>query len=595
MSGSAVAAVGSPLARGAARPTRPRAEAFVPGQLPTDDPTAARVRPPFHADESAAFPSRVDVVFYAKPRPIRVQVDVRTGGTPLARKWEDHLKKLFAAFDRDGSGTLNRYELEYIFPRDGMRIMFQGGMYYSRVAAAPPAMETIDRDADDRVSFPEFAHYSQELVADLIRARPLPAQTGGDDATTRELFTRLDQDKDGKLSEPELRSAEKILLALDGDEDECVSSQELLTNPSGTLSTRQAAVAAGRATATPARDVRTAPSRELAVFHAGVPKAVVQQVIKLYDQDDDSGLTREEVGFPSALFDRLDQDDGGTLSAAELDGWRTGVPDAVVALELGETPERCKVSASPPVGRAWPDGMTVRQTVPGRLVLRVGSQTVEFAATAPPPGFRRQQSRQGAGAAFPQGQTAVRDPDLIGPQNQFLRVIFDAADFDGNGVLTREEFDRYFALQRTTTEIALTLSYAVRTPNLFQMLDDNVDGKLGVRELRTAWDRMVVLEPPGSGAVTKAILQPNGSLRLASAAYTFVDPTATPDPRSNPVPQKGPLWFRKMDRNADGDVSRSEFLGDAADFTMLDTNGDALIAVEEAEAYEKKARPAKQK
>jgi hypothetical protein len=106
---------------------------------------------------------------------------------------------------------------------------------------------------------------------------------------------------------------------------------------------------------------------------------------------------------------------------------------------------------------------------------------------------------------------------------------------------------------------------------------------------------MVVLEPPGAAAVTKAILQPNGSLRLASAAYTFADPTATPDPRSGPVPQKGPLWFRKMDRNADGDVSRSEFLGGAADFAMLDANGDALIALEEAEAYEKTARPAKPK
>ena len=240
----------------------------------------------------------MDVVFYAKPRPIRVRVAVRTGGTPLARRWEDHLKKLFAAFDRDGNGTLNRYELEYVFPPDGMRMMFKGGMYYSRVAALPPAMEAIDRDGDDRASFPEFVHHSRELVADLIRARPLPAQTGGDDSTTRELFARLDQDKDGKLSEPELRSAEKILLALDGDEDECVSSQELLTNPSGTLTTRRAAVAEVARPATPAKDVPTAPPQELAVFHAGVPKAVVQQLVKRYDQDGDDELTREEVGFP---------------------------------------------------------------------------------------------------------------------------------------------------------------------------------------------------------------------------------------------------------------------------------------------------------
>ncbi|HET6574683.1 MAG TPA: EF-hand domain-containing protein [Fimbriiglobus sp.] len=588
MSGSAVAVAGSPLGRGSARPSRPRAEAFAPGQLPADRPPAARVQPPFRPDAAADFPGRLDVVFYAKPRPLRVQVAVRTGGTPLAKRWEDHLKKLFAAFDRDGDGFLNRYELEYVFPPDGMRLMFQGGLYYSRAAGPPPLLNVIDRDGDGRVSFSEFAYHNRELLPDLIRSRPLPDQAG-DNTLTRELFNRLDRDKDGKLSEPELRAAETTLLTLDGDEDECVSSQELLANSSQSTPTVRAAKVI-RPTS-PAGSPAAIDAQTLGVFHGGVPEAVVKQIIKRYDRDGDAALTRAEVGFPAALFDRLDRDGDGTLSAAELDGWRTGPPDAVVALELGDKPEACKVSARPPEGREWPAGMTVRQTVPGRLVLRVMAQTVEFTATAPPPDFRRRTTQEGVAANFPQGKLSATDADLVGPQFQFLRVVFDAADFDGNGVLTRAEFDRYFALQRGTTEIALTLSYAVRTPNLFQMLDDNKDGRLGVRELRTAWDRMVVLEPPGSTAVTKAILQPSGSLRLSSAAYAFSDPTASRD--TTAARRKGPLWFRKMDRNADGDVSRGEFLGDAVAFARLDADGDGLIALEEAEAYEQKVRPAK--
>jgi hypothetical protein len=46
---------------------------------------------------------------------------------------------------------------------------------------------------------------------------------------------------------------------------------------------------------------------------------------------------------------------------------------------------------------------------------------------------------------------------------------------------------------------------------------------------------------------------------------------------------RGPLWFRKMDRNGDGDVSRREFLGSQADFERIDTDGDGLIDVQEAE------------
>ena len=63
--------------------------------------------------------------------------------------------------------------------------------------AGPPLMEVIDRDGDGRVSFAEFAYHNRELIADLIRPRPLPAVTGGDDTLTRELFTRIDRDKDG--------------------------------------------------------------------------------------------------------------------------------------------------------------------------------------------------------------------------------------------------------------------------------------------------------------------------------------------------------------------------------------------------------------
>jgi hypothetical protein len=45
-----------------------------------------------------------------------------------------------------------------------------------------------------------------------------------------------------------------------------------------------------------------------------------------------------------------------------------------------------------------------------------------------------------------------------------------------------------------------------------------------------------------------------------------------------------------MDRNADGDVSRREFLGTDEQFRAIDTDGDGLISVEEAERYEAQLR-----
>ena len=53
----------------------------------------------------------------------------------------------------------------------------------------------------------------------------------------------------------------------------------------------------------------------------------------------------------------------------------------------------------------------------------------------------------------------------------------------------------------------------------------------------------------------------------------------------------GPLWFRKMDRNGDGDVSPREFLGTLEDFRKIDTDGDGLIDAQEAAAAAKWFKP----
>ena len=134
------------------------------------------------------------------------------------------------------------------------------------------------------------------------------------------------------------------------------------------------------------------------------------------------------------------------------------------------------------------------------------------------------------------------------------------------------------------------------TPTLFQLLDENRDGRLGVRELRTSWDRLIALEPGDADVVTKAAIQPSVSLRLTRGMDRYNINQVAFDVRlqnpnqAAPAPQKGPAWFRKMDRNADGDVSRTEYLGTRAEFDSIDADRDDLISLDEAEAFDRKMR-----
>jgi hypothetical protein len=50
-----------------------------------------------------------------------------------------------------------------------------------------------------------------------------------------------------------------------------------------------------------------------------------------------------------------------------------------------------------------------------------------------------------------------------------------------------------------------------------------------------------------------------------------------------------------MDRNGDGDVSRTEFPGRPEDFDKIDLDHDGLISLEEAEAAEKQYRVSEKK
>src|SRR5262249_27258047 len=111
---------------------------------------------------------------------------------------------------------------------------------------------------------------------------------------------------------------------------------------------------------------------------------------------------------------------------------------------------------------------------------------------------------------------------------------------------------------------------------LIDRLDRDGDGKLAQQEVPRTY-RASLRQGPASS--------PELGIRAV-----VVDRSSGMGGPAGPKRAAGPLWFRKMDRNRDGDVSRKEFLGTDEEFKKIDTDGDGLISAAEAEAYDRKLR-----
>ena len=147
-------------------------------------------------------------------------------------------------------------------------------------------------------------------------------------------------------------------------------------------------------------------------------------------------------------------------------------------------------------------------------------------------------------------------------------------DRDDDGRISTTETAKGLALQRTIAEAHWLITVLDFERGLFEYFDVNHDGGLSRNELRDV-----------SARLSREGRLSDGRLNLAQLPVQILCIVANGHPREPLLQQARSNWFQAMDRNGDGTVSRSEFLGTAQTFAALDSDHDGALSAAECDPY----------
>src|SRR5262249_21863549 len=120
----------------------------------------------------------------------------------------------------------------------------------------------------------------------------------------------------------------------------------------------------------------------------------------------------------------------------------------------------------------------------------------------------------------------------------------------------------------------------------YEALDANNDGRISMREMKGAGKALQKMARKNPQKLTPGDPIRNFRLEFLRGSLVMFGPSdqmiAQGSPAFDQRPSSGPIWFQRMDRNNDGDLTWNEFLGPREVFHRIDTDGDGLIDIREA-------------
>ncbi|MBI3839420.1 MAG: hypothetical protein HY288_15990 [Planctomycetia bacterium] len=509
-----------------------------------------------------------DIVFLGPMRPLLVRLRITVDGKPFREVWRQRFDELFAQEDRDRQGRISLTQAERIVAD------MHGDMRHD-LPKSGTKDSALTAGADGKVDRQALLAYAEKTVPPFsVRRRALITQ-----GSSLALFPLLDTDHDQQLSANELNDAERQLRQRDFDDDLVITPRELILDPN--------AIAAAADPNGAERAVSQDDIPVLLVTSFTTPADIADGLLKRYDHNHDGRLTSSapgiEISLPLAVMGQLDGNGDGTLEREELLKFADRRADLELPFALGQA----RAAASRNRQRLSSTAeFRVRKTLLDGYEVKGGEVEINFERDNHDP-------RQTDAGNF---RTADRDNngyiDLNeAQQNNITAAAFAAMDVDGDGKVVKGEFTPYVDRQNAAAAVRLLLEVRDFGQDLFTMLDSDSDGVLSARELRSAKDILAVYDKNADGTLNGDEIPQRIHFKLVrGVGRVETDASVMPNRAVRSTAKanaSGPLWFRKMDRNNDGDLSPQEFVGPLEAFQKLDANRDGLIDKDEAEAASK--------
>ena len=519
------------------------------------------------ATEDPGVSDRATLIVLAPVGPVFVDLHLTVSQIPY-REWVARF--LAIDMDVDNSGRLNESEMNLL--TDSVRSL-------AGVSNAKEILKEMQTDATD-VDVEDFIFWLGNRIPrafDLI-AQPQPA----DDAVR--LASLLDTDYDGAISHEELMASARTLRFRDLDNDETFSVSELL--PYRDPRSQNAAVAPDAVS--------------LPFFHVvdrDSARRAAERIVQRYGNEGriSAELLRQRGGvttIPGATDTPLSIDD--LQSVIETPHFHM---IAKVNLSVKANTSNIKVAVDRDASAFC---KSAAKQAFGEYSLVIDGQPLKMMALGGSANDRR--SSQGY-----LGQTFVMsdsDRNQYLDENEFsgmlealnragVRTDFATIDFNGDAMVTREEVFSFARRDQMAAASRVEVSVRQDGKTVFGILDRNSDRRLSARELREGSTVLITYDVNQDKKFADSELGTEFVLAFSLGRPEFRRTSGQTDmmpmqmrtgdailPGAESL--RGPEWFRRMDRNQDGDVSPREFLGTARQFVQIDSDLDQLISADEA-------------